>query len=98
MKTRGQNIEAVEEAPRLPRSPDLIYDDRVNDLGWLSRGSSRRADREAAREIQPLLLRDGQGSGLPPDPPQAPPLPDPPTLVWPDRDERGGKPESTERR
>ncbi|MDP9244411.1 MAG: hypothetical protein M3O77_04930, partial [Chloroflexota bacterium] len=59
---------------RLPRPPEPVYHDVVNDLGWLSRGPARRADREGAADIEPLLLRDGEDSGLPPDPPKAPPL------------------------
>ena len=90
MKTRKQHAEAVVEPPRLPPPPDVIFDDRVNDLGWLSRGPSRRAEREAARELEPLVLRDGEESGLPPDPQEGPPLPEPPTPIWPDHDERGG--------
>ena len=90
MKTRKQPTEAEAESPRLPPSPQVIFDDRVNDPGWLSRGPSRRADREAARELEPLALRDGEESWLPPDPPQGPPLPAPPRPIWPDHDERGG--------
>jgi len=77
MKTRNERTDPATidvEAPRLPLAPDLIYDDRVNDLGWLSRGPSRRADRAAASALRTLLLRDGEESGLPPDPDGSPPL------------------------
>ncbi len=81
MKIRKQPTEAEPESPRLPPPPQVIFDDRVNDLGWLSRGPSRRADREAVLELKPLALRDGEDSGLPPDPPDGPPLPAPPTPI-----------------
>ena len=72
---------------KLPRPP-IQREDRVNDLGWLSRGPSRRADAYADELLAGLLLDEGPGSGLPPDPVQPPPLPEPPPQQ-PDVDTRG---------
>ena len=82
--------------PKLPHPP-AQSEDVVNDLGWLSRGPSRRANREADRHLAPMLLSDGEPSGLPPDPTEAPPLPEPPDQV-PDVDQRGGEPDGTKAR
>lgn len=75
------------ETPKLPPPPPQ-KPDYVNDFGWLSNGYSRQAEEGAARAIAPLLLRDGEESGLPPDPLEPPPLPPPPEQE-PDHDERG---------
>ncbi len=88
MKTRSKA--RVAPTLRLPPPPPQM-EDRVNDLGWLSRGPGRRADEAADRAIQHLLLRDGEESGLPPDPPEPPPLPSPPPQE-PDGENRGGRP------
>lgn len=81
---------------RLPAPPSQ-REDRVNDLGWFSRGPTKRAEREAAEGIAGLLLADGEESGLPPDPSEPPPLPEPP-IQRPDVDSRGGGEGNTKRR
>jgi hypothetical protein len=73
--------------PRLPRPPDQ-QEDRVNDLGWFSHGPTIRAHREAEDALEPLLLEEGEPSGLPPDPAESPPLPEPPPQE-PDTEQRG---------
>lgn len=91
MKTRAAR--PTETGPKLPPPPSQ-QEDVVNDLGWLSRGPARRANRAADRNLAPLLLGDDEPSGLPSDPEEPPPLPDPPPQV-PDLDERGGRPDDT---
>jgi hypothetical protein len=88
---------AARQVTRLPAPPDLEFDDRVNDLGWLSRGPSRRARATATRELSHLFLGEDEESGLPPDP-QAPPLPEPPPLEFPDTERKGGGSGPTARR
>ena len=92
---RGASAERA--AGRLPRPPELVQRDVVNDLGWLSRGPARRADGEAAANIESLLLRSDEDSGLPPDPQEAPPLPEPPSPVFPDTETKGSKPDGVRR-
>ena len=75
---------------KFPPPPPLQVEDTVNDLGWLSHGPARRARAEAERRIEPLLLEEGEDSGLPPDPTQPPPLPPPPDQE-PDTKRRGRK-------
>lgn len=84
------------EGTKLPPPPDQ-EEDRVNDFGWLSRGPTRRAHRAAERAMKPLLLEDDQPSGLPPEPPEDPQLPDPPAQE-PDQDYRGAKPDGIKTR
>lgn len=60
----------------LPPPPEQ-REDRYNDLGWISRGPSRRSRREAEEALKPLLLREGEESWLPPDPEAEPLLPPP---------------------
>ena len=67
----------TDTGPKLPPPPAWLEEDLVNDLGWLSRGPHRRAERWAERWLAPMLLRDGEPSGLPPDPEEPPPLTDP---------------------
>lgn len=67
-----------ELGPLLPPPPQHEREDRVNDLGWLSRGPKRRFDKEAEEAIRPLLASSNEEVGLPPDPLAPPPLPAPP--------------------
>ena len=69
----------------------------MNDLGWISHGPTKRARREAEAAVEGLLLREGEDSGLPDDPPRPPPLPDPPPQD-PDTEKRGDQPEQTRSR
>ncbi len=82
--------------PKLPPPPANLERDTVNDLGWLSRGPSKRAEKAAREELAPLLLAEDEPSGLPPDPAEPPPLPEPPPHE-PDVDVRGGGPKTTRR-
>src|SRR5205807_3188709 len=77
MKTRNRAERYV--GPKLPPPLDGQFEDWVNDLGWFSRGPADRADRAADAQLEPLLLRDDESTGLPPDPVEPPRLPDPPT-------------------
>ena len=88
MKTERRSTH-TRKIRRLP-APPAQTDDWVNDLGWLSRGPADRADREAAEVLAPLLLRDDEPSGLPPDPQEPPKLPGPPPQE-PDDEFRGGQ-------
>src|SRR6266536_4850747 len=57
MKTRAAR--PTETGPKLPPPPSQ-QEDVVNDLGWLSRGPARRANRAADRNLAPLLLEDDE--------------------------------------
>jgi hypothetical protein len=82
--------------PKLPAPPPHERD-TVNDLGWLSRGPSKRAAKAAREELAPLFLEESEPSGLPPDPVEPPPLPEPPPHE-PDVDVRGGNSGDTKNR
>jgi len=92
-----QGAPADRGALKLPGPPEPVQRDVVNDLGWLSRGPARRADAEAAADLEPLLLRADEDSGLPSDPQEAPPLPEPPIPVFPDTETKGGKSDGVRR-
>jgi len=65
------------ETPKMSPPPPQ-QEDRVNDLGWVSRGPARRRRKETDAWLEGFLLKDGEESGLPPDPKEPPPLPPPP--------------------
>ncbi|MFL5796568.1 MAG: hypothetical protein ACJ77A_01380 [Actinomycetota bacterium] len=79
-------------APKLP-APPPHGEDLVGDVGWLSRRLSRRYKEAAHAEIARTTV-PSEEAGLPPDPPEAPPLPSPPPSR-PDPDERGSRPGQT---
>ncbi len=93
MKT--SNATDPSTTPKLP--PPIPGEDRVNDLGWWSRGPTRRAEKAAKAALQHLLLEDGEESILPPDPEEPPPLP-PPLEEEPDTEYKGARPDGIKSR
>lgn len=87
---------SARRTPNLPPPPEQVRD-RVNDLGWLSRGPSHRAERRGRVEIDSLLAAEDEPTGLPPDPEEPPALPAPPEQ-GPDTETRGGRGERIDRR
>ena len=71
-----KTVQRAWAGPKLPPPPPQP-DDPVNDLGWLSRGPSRRARREAQAAIAPMFLGDEEWENRP-APAEPPPLPPPP--------------------
>jgi hypothetical protein len=75
---------------KLP-APPAQREDIVKGIGWSYGPAIRRTKERAGGDLRPLLLADGEPSGLPADPSEPPPLPDPPPQQ-PDTEQRGGGP------
>ena len=74
MKTDRRSSEIA--GPKLPRPLPSTIEGTVRGLGLISRLPSKRAIRRAEGKLAPILLAEGESSGLPPDPSEPPPLPD----------------------
>lgn len=75
---------------KLP-APPAQHDDMVKGIGWSYGPAIRQTREQAEADLAPLVLADGEPSGLPDDPSAPPPLPEPPPQR-PDIDQRGGQP------
>jgi hypothetical protein len=85
MKTRQI---ARKPGAKLP-PPPAQRKDLVKGIGWSWGPAIRRTRKKADAELAPVLLSDGERAGLPSEPAEPLPLPEPPPQQ-PDIDKRGG--------